>query len=160
MPELTMKVNGEEVVTRVDGLRSLADVLRENLALTGTKIGCREGECGACTVLLDGEVVNSCLLPAMKAMDRSVTTIEGIGSREEPHPVQIALAEGGGVQCGICTPGFVMSAIAYLNTVQTSTVTEAQDALAGNLCRCTGYLRIVTVLQTAAQSVIRHEMSS
>ncbi len=143
MARLEMTVNGKPVSLEVDGLRPLVDVLRDELGLKGTKIGCREGECGACTVLLDGEAVNSCLIPAMKAHGRAVVTIEGVGSAEHPHPVQASIAEVGGVQCGYCTPGFVMSAVALLNQNPHPTVAEVQEAISGNLCRCTGYKRIV-----------------
>jgi carbon-monoxide dehydrogenase small subunit len=153
MPTLEMTVNGKSVTLQVDGLRSLADVLREELGLTGTKIGCREGECGACTVLLDGQAVNSCLIPAMKAQGSRVVTIEGLGTVEAPHPVQKAIAEAGGVQCGYCTPGFIVSAVALLEENPKPKVAEVQEALAGNLCRCTGYRRIVLgVLQAAGES--------
>ena len=153
MPTLEMTVNGKSVTLQVDGLRSLADVLREELGLTGTKIGCREGECGACTVLLDGQAVNSCLIPAMKAQGSQVVTIEGLGTVESPHPVQKAIAEAGGVQCGYCTPGFIVSAVALLEENPKPKVAEVQEALAGNLCRCTGYRRIVLgVLQAADES--------
>jgi len=153
MPTLEMTVNGKAVTLQVDGLRSLADVLREELGLTGTKIGCREGECGACTVLLDGQAVNSCLIPAMKAQGSRVVTIEGLGTVEAPHPVQKAIAEAGGVQCGYCTPGFIVSAVALLEENPKPSVAEVQEALAGNLCRCTGYRRIVLgVLQAAGES--------
>ena len=153
MPTLEMTVNGKAVTLQVDGLRSLADVLREDLGLTGTKIGCREGECGACTVLMDGQAVNSCLIPAMKAQGSQVVTIEGLGTVESPHPVQKAIAEAGGVQCGYCTPGFIVSAVALLEENPKPKVAEVQEALAGNLCRCTGYRRIVLgVLQAAGES--------
>jgi len=153
MPTLEMTVNGKAVTLQVDGLRSLADVLREDLGLTGTKIGCREGECGACTVLMDGQAVNSCLIPAMKAQGSQVVTIEGLGTVESPHPVQKAIAEAGGVQCGYCTPGFIVSAVALLEENPKPSVAEVQEALAGNLCRCTGYRRIVLgVLQAAGES--------
>lgn len=143
MPVLKMTVNNDPVILQVDGLRKLVDVLREDLGLLGTKIGCREGECGACTVLLNGKAVNSCLIPAMYAHGCSVVTIEGVGTLENPHPVQKALAEEGGVQCGYCTPGFVMSAIGLLNENKYPNEEEVFEAVAGNLCRCTGYQRIV-----------------
>lgn len=151
MPVLEMTVNGKPVALEIDGLRTLVDVLRDDLGLIGTKIGCREGECGACTVLLDGEAVNSCLLPAMKAHGRSVVTVERVGAVEAPHPVQKAIAEAGGVQCGYCTPGFVMSGVALLEHNPHPTVEEVQEAIAGNLCRCTGYKRIVHGILQAAE---------
>jgi aerobic-type carbon monoxide dehydrogenase small subunit (CoxS/CutS family) len=153
MPILEMTVNGKAVVLEVDGLRSLVDVLREELGLIGTKIGCREGECGACTILLEGQAVNSCLIPAMKAHGCQIVTIEGLGCVEAPHPVQKAIAEAGGVQCGYCTPGFVLTAAALLETNPQPTVEEINEALAGNLCRCTGYKRIVQgILDVAGET--------
>jgi aerobic-type carbon monoxide dehydrogenase small subunit (CoxS/CutS family) len=150
MPTLEMTVNGEPVVLLVDGLRPLVDVLRDDLGLTGTKIGCREGECGSCTILLDGQAVNACLIPAMKALGSEVVTVEGIGTVESPHPVQTALAESGGVQCGYCTPGFVVSAVALLDRNPQPTIDEVREALEGNLCRCTGYKRIIQGVLVAA----------
>jgi carbon-monoxide dehydrogenase small subunit len=150
MARVEMMVNGQAVELEVNGLRPLVDVLRDELGLKGTKIGCREGECGACTVLLDGEAVNSCLIPAMKAQGCSVVTIEGIGSIDSPHPVSRAIAEVGGVQCGYCTPGFVMSAVALLQHNPHPTIDQVQEAISGNLCRCTGYKRLVQGILEAA----------
>jgi carbon-monoxide dehydrogenase small subunit len=154
MATLEMAVNGKAVVLELDGMRPLVDVLRDDLGLTGTKIGCREGECGACTVLLDGQAVNSCLVPAMKAHGRSVITVEGIGTIEMPHPIQTALAEAGGVQCGYCTPGFVLSAVALLEINRQPSVDAVCEALEGNLCRCTGYKRIVQGVMDAANQML------
>jgi carbon-monoxide dehydrogenase small subunit len=151
MPILEMTVNGKVVSLQVDGMRSLLDVLREDLGLWGTKGGCREGECGSCTVLLDGKAVNSCLLPAMKAHGSSVVTIEGLGSIDSPHPLQQVIAEVGGIQCGYCTPGFVMSAAALLQRNPEPTEEEVKDAITGNLCRCTGYKRIIQGILQAAE---------
>jgi aerobic-type carbon monoxide dehydrogenase small subunit (CoxS/CutS family) len=153
MPTLEMTVNGNPVMLEVDGLRTLVDVLREDLGLVGTKIGCREGECGACTVLLDGQAVNSCLIPAMKAHGRAVVTVEGIGTLEHPHPVQKHIAEAGGAQCGYCTPGFVVSGAALLQDNPHPTVDDVREAVAGNLCRCTGYKRIVQGILDAADEM-------
>jgi aerobic-type carbon monoxide dehydrogenase small subunit (CoxS/CutS family) len=150
-----MNLNGEEVSLVVDGRRTLVDVLRDDLGLIGTKVGCREGECGTCTVLLDGKAVNSCLIPAMKAHGSSVVTIEGVGTVDSPHPVQRNLAEAGGVQCGYCTPGFVMSAIGLLEHNPHPDIEHVKEAIAGNLCRCTGYKRIIEGILDAAE-----EMSS
>jgi len=151
MPVLEMTVNGRAVKLEVDGLCTLLDVLRDDLGLKGTKVGCHEGECGACSVLLDGEAVNSCLLPAMKAHGRSVVTIEGLGTVDDPHPVQKAIADAGGAQCGYCTPGFVISAVALLRRNPQPSVEEVREAVAGNLCRCTGYTRIVRGILDAAE---------
>ncbi len=150
MPILEMTINAREVQLEVDGLTPLVDVIRDELGLIGTKIGCREGECGSCTVLLDGDAVNSCLIPAMKAHRRSVITIEGVGTIQSPHVVQKAIADTGGVQCGYCTPGFVMSAVALLDRNPQPTVDDVRESIAGNLCRCTGYKRIVEGILEAA----------
>lgn len=157
MPILATKVNGESITLEIDGLRMLADVLRDDLGLKGTKIGCREGECGACTVLLDGEAVNSCLLPAMRVHQRTVETIEGIGGLENPHPIQVALVDSGGIQCGYCTPGFVMSGVSLLRTQPHPSEEDVIEALEGNLCRCTGYLRIIEGILKAADEFARRE---
>jgi len=159
MATLEMTINGKVVVLELDGMRPLVDILRDDLGLTGTKIGCREGECGACTVLLDGQAVNSCLLPAMKAHGRSVITIEGIGTVESPHLVQIALAEAGGVQCGYCTPGFVLATKSLLNDNPNPSEDEIREAMVGHLCRCTGYVQIIEAIQDAV-SQLRHEGGS
>jgi aerobic-type carbon monoxide dehydrogenase small subunit (CoxS/CutS family) len=153
MPTLEMTVNGKPYVLEVDGLRTLIDVIRDDLGLIGTKIGCREGECGSCTVLLDGKAVNSCLIPAMKAHGCSIVTVEGIGTVDSPHPVQTAIAEMGGVQCGYCTPGFVMSAVALLEYNPEPSVDDILEALEGNLCRCTGYKRIVNAIIDASRKM-------
>ncbi|MCJ7569932.1 MAG: (2Fe-2S)-binding protein [Anaerolineales bacterium] len=150
MPILETTVNGETVALEIDGLRTLVDVIRDDLGLTGTKIGCREGECGACTVLLDGDAVNACLLPAMRAHHRTVETIEGIGGMENPHPVQEALVESGGIQCGYCTPGIVMSGVSLLRKTPHPSEEDVIEAIEGNLCRCTGYVRIVEGILAAS----------
>jgi aerobic-type carbon monoxide dehydrogenase small subunit (CoxS/CutS family) len=155
MPILETVINDKEVVLEVDGLQTLVDLLRDDLGLMGTKIGCREGECGACTVLLDGEAVNSCLLPAMRAHHRRIETIEGIGDLENPHPLQVALVESGGIQCGYCTPGFVMSGIALLRKKSDPNLNDVVEAIEGNLCRCTGYIRIVDGILAASKKVPR-----
>ena len=157
MPTLEMVVNEEPVSLQVDGMRTLLDVLREDLGLRGTKGGCREGECGSCTVLLDGRAVNACLLPAMKAHRSTVITIEGLGTIDSPHPLQKAIAEAGGVQCGYCTPGFVMSAAALLQEKPEPTEEEVKDSITGNLCRCTGYKRIIEGILRAAELMMNGE---
>lgn len=153
MPILSITVNDQPVQLKVDPSAMLVDVLREQLGLTGTKIGCREGECGACTVLVDGEPVNSCLLPALKAQGQRITTVEGLGSVEAPHPLQVALAEQGAIQCGYCTPGIVMAACALLARTPHPTDEEIRLALAGNLCRCTGYSKIIQAVKVAAEAL-------
>ena len=146
-------VNGRAVELRTHPMARLLDVLREELGLTGTKEGCGEGECGACSVLLDGELVNSCLVPALQAEGAAITTIEGIAADGKLHPVQEAFISHGGAQCGICTPGMVMAAVALLaQHPQPLQLTEAEirTGLAGNLCRCTGYVKIFDAVAAAA----------
>lgn len=147
---LTMNLNGKDIQVEVSASATLADVLREQLGLTGTKIGCEEGECGACTVLIDGQAVNSCIYPAMKAAGRRVLTIEGLAKNGDLHPVQRAFIEHGAVQCGYCTPGMILSAVALLGQNPHPTEDEIRRALAGNLCRCTGYIQIIKAIQDVA----------
>jgi aerobic-type carbon monoxide dehydrogenase small subunit (CoxS/CutS family) len=149
---IDVNINGEDQSLEIEPHELLLDILRERLGLLGTKAGCREGECGSCTVLLDGKPINSCLLPAAKAHKRKVTTIEGIGSEEHPHPIQTAMAEMGAVQCGYCSPGFAMSAIALLAENSHPTEEEIKDAITGNLCRCTGYSKIILAIEAATKS--------
>ena len=144
-------VNGDPVEVEVPGMRRLLDVLREDLALTGTKEGCGEGECGACSVLLDGAVVDACLVPVCQVDGTSVRTVEGLGSEEELNDLQAAFLETGGAQCGICTPGMLMAAEAFLATGERATDHSIREAIAGNLCRCTGYTKIVEAIAQAAE---------
>ncbi len=130
----------------------LLDVLREDLKLTGTKEGCGEGECGACTVLIDGQIVNSCLVPVAQAEGSNITTIEGVAQESDLHSVQKAFIEHGGAQCGICTPGMVLAAINLLNRNPNPNESEIRTGLAGNLCRCTGYMKIFESIVKACQS--------
>jgi len=150
--KLNFSVNQKPISLEIKADELLVDVLRERLGLTGTKISCREGECGACTVWIDGLPVNSCLIPAAKAQGRSVTTIEGLGCIEKPHPVQERLAKYGASQCGYCTPGFVMTAVALLNENPDPSHAEIIEGLEGNLCRCTGYVKIIEAVESLAQS--------
>lgn len=150
MFQLETTLNGKSTVLTIDPSITLVDLIRDHFGLLGTKIGCREGECGSCTVLLDGLAVNACLVPAIKAHQRSVTTVEGIGTISEPHPIQQSLADAGGVQCGYCTPGIVMSAVGLLEKNPNPSQIEIQEAIAGNLCRCTGYKRIVEGIKLAS----------
>jgi len=144
-------VNGEARHAAVDARRTLADFLREECALTGTHLGCEHGVCGACTVLLDGEAVRSCLLFAVQADGAEVTTIEGLGGPDGAlSPVQDAFREEHGLQCGFCTPGFVVSVTALLAENPRPSEPEIRDALSGNLCRCTGYQGIIRAVQRAA----------
>ena len=154
--KITMRVNGSEHVVEAWPMARLLDVLREELRLTGTKEGCGEGECGACAVLLDGELVNSCLVPAVHADGASITTIEGIAHSDALHAVQQAFLEHGGAQCGICTPGMVLAAVNLLARCPNPTEADIRAGLAGNLCRCTGYMKIFTsVLAACKQRGVR-----
>jgi carbon-monoxide dehydrogenase small subunit len=140
--EISCRVNGADVTLHGHPMARLLDVLRTQLRLTGTKEGCGEGECGACSILVDGELVNSCLLPLLHAQDTAITTIEGVASGDRLHAVQSAFIDHGGAQCGICTPGMVLAAVTLLSRHPEPTLDDVRTALAGNLCRCTGYVRI------------------
>ena len=144
---LTMTVNGKQVTVQIESDELLVDVLRDRLDLIGTKIGCNEGECGACTVIMDGEAVLSCLIPAMRAQGREITTIEGLSDGDILHPLQQAFVDYGAVQCGYCTPGFIMSAKALLDKNPHPSGDEIKEAIAGNLCRCTGYVKILEAIE-------------
>ncbi len=148
--KIEFHLNGETTVCETDGSVRLLDLLREDLHLTGTKEGCGEGECGACTVLLDGKAVNSCLIPAPSVNGRDVVTIEGLSRDGELHPVQRAFMETGAVQCGFCTPGFVVATVALLSENPDPSEEEIQAGLEGNLCRCTGYAKIIEAVRKAA----------
>jgi len=157
---VTFNVNGEMRTVQAWPLARLLDVLREELRLTGTKEGCGEGECGACSVLIDGELVNSCLVPVVQARDAKITTIEGIADGERLHALQQAFIDSGGAQCGICTPGMIMAALYLLERNPHPSETEIRNGLAGNLCRCTGYMKIFDAVRLAAkkpQNDIRHK---
>ena len=136
------RVNGEEVTLEGHPMSRLLDVLRHDLGLTGTKEGCGEGECGACSVLVDGQLVNGCLVPLAQAAGTAITTIEGVAQGDRLHEVQQAFVTYGGAQCGICTPGMVLAAVTLLKSNPHPTESDVRLALAGNLCRCTGYMRI------------------
>ena len=147
---MTFTVNGEAVQVAASPTKTLLEVLREELDLTGTKHGCELGHCGACTVLVDGEPVLSCLLLAVEAQDATITTVEGLARDNTLHPLQLAFAERGAAQCGYCTPGFLVSGAALLAHTTTPTRDEIKAALAGNLCRCTGYTKITEAVELAA----------
>lgn len=148
--ELRFTLNRRSVSIKAGADVLLVDLLRNQFGLTGTKVGCREGECGACTVLLDGEAVNSCLVLALSVEGREVTTIEGLAAGGDLHPLQKAFAEEGAVQCGYCTPGMIMAAKALLDRNREPSEEEITVALSGNLCRCTGYAKIIRAVQKAA----------
>ena len=143
MKKIQFTINGEHRECEIEDDERLIDLIREDLGLTGTKEGCGQGECGACTVLLDGKPIVSCLTLAIKVDGREITTIEGVSRSGKLHPVQEALIEKGAVQCGFCTPGMVMSLIPFLSENENPTREEARRAIEGNLCRCTGYEKIV-----------------
>ena len=155
--ELRLTVNGEPYALLVETHRSLLDVLREELGLTGTKKGCDAGECGACTVLLNGRPVNSCLVLAHEADNQHVLTIEGLSKGGELHPIQQAFIDHMAVQCGFCTPGMILSSLALLQKNPMASEADIRKGLAGNLCRCTGYVKIVEAVQAAQEMVQREE---
>jgi carbon-monoxide dehydrogenase small subunit len=148
---ITLTVNGEPEQVDVPSNLTLLGLLREKLALTGTKNGCTAGECGACTVLMDGEPVNSCMVLAVECNGAEIITVEGLAQDGQLHPVQQALIDSGGVQCGFCTPGVLVTARALLDRNPHPSEEEICEALVGNLCRCTGYVRIIQGIQQAAE---------
>jgi len=148
---ITFNINNESRTLDVFPMARLLDVLREQLHLTGTKEGCGEGECGACTVVLDGQIVNSCLVPVAQVNGSNITTIEGVAHGDQLHAVQQAFIDHGGAQCGICTPGMVLAAVDLLNRNPQPSEAEIRNGLAGNLCRCTGYMKIFESVVRAYQ---------
>jgi carbon-monoxide dehydrogenase small subunit len=148
---IELKVNGESHRVEVFPMARLLDVLREELRLTGTKEGCGEGECGACTVILDGQIVNSCLVPVAQVNGADITTIEGVGDGDKLHAVQQSFIDHGGAQCGICTPGMILAAVDLLQRNPAPTEADIRNGLAGNLCRCTGYMKIFESVVRACQ---------
>lgn len=151
--EIVLWVNGTHYKMSIEPRRTLVEVLRENLGLTGTKKSCNEGECGACTVIIDGRPVASCLLLAIDAQGKDILTIEGLSEGEKLHPIQEAFLKHGAIQCGFCTPGMVMSAKAFLDENPKPTVAEIRKAISGNLCRCTGYQHIVDSIVAASKMI-------
>jgi carbon-monoxide dehydrogenase small subunit len=149
--EVVLKVNGISYQVEVEPWRTLVEVLRETLGFTGTKKSCNEGECGACTVMMDGRPVASCLVLAVDAQGKEIVTIEGLSEGERLHPIQEAFLKHGAIQCGFCTPGMVISAKALLDQNPRPTVTEVRKAISGNLCRCTGYQHIVDSIMAASK---------
>ncbi len=148
---ITFNVNNESRTVDIFPMARLLDVLREQLHLTGTKEGCGEGECGACTVVLDGQIVNSCLVPVAQVNGSEIKTIEGVAHQDQLHTVQQAFIDHGGAQCGICTPGMILAALDLLNRNPQPSETEIRNGLAGNLCRCTGYMKIFESVVRAYQ---------
>ena len=150
---INFKLNGEDVEVLAPDNITMCDFLRKDLHLTGTKRGCEEGECGACTVLIDGVAVNSCLIPAMKATGKNILTIEGLINDDELDPIQEAFIEAGAIQCGFCTPGVVMSAKSMLMRNDSPTKEEVRDELSGHFCRCTGYIQFYDAIRIASEKI-------
>jgi carbon-monoxide dehydrogenase small subunit len=148
--QINLKVNGQSYALQVDAKDLLLDVIRDKVGLTGTKEGCGTGECGACTVLVDGEPVNSCLYLAVRAEGKDIRTIEGLGDLSKLHPLQQAFIKNGAVQCGFCAPGMLLSAQALLMRNSNPSEQEIREGIAGNICRCTGYVKIVNAIKQAA----------
>ncbi len=152
--DIELKVNGDGYKVQVDTRRTLLEVLREQLGLTGTKEMCNKGDCGACTVILDGKAVLSCMMLAVEADGKEITTIEGLaGAGHKLHPIQQAFVDRGAIQCGYCTPGFIMSAKALLDRTNEPTVDEIKGAISNHICRCTGYVQIIEAIQAAAKEM-------
>ena len=153
MKKISFMLNGERYQLFVKPWRTLLEMLREDLQLTGTKEGCGEGECGSCTVIMGGKTVNSCLVPAVEADGQELLTIEGMAMGESLHPIQEAFVEKAGMQCGFCTPGMIMSTKALLDEKPDPDEKEIREGIAGNFCRCTGYTKIFESIQAAAQAM-------
>jgi len=155
-PQIKLTVNGQQTAVEVPAMKRLLDVLREDLGLTGTKEGCGEGECGSCSVRMNGELVNSCLVPILQASNARIETVEGLAIDAELHPLQKAFLECGGAQCGICTPGMLMAATQLLEHNPHPSMEEIREGLAGNLCRCTGFIKIFESVVAAASMGASH----
>jgi carbon-monoxide dehydrogenase small subunit len=158
MTQINLTVNGQRTTVNTPPMKRLLDVLREDLHLTGAKEGCGEGECGSCSVLMNGDLVNSCLIPILQAEGARIATIEGVahltGPGEKLHTIQQCFLEKGGAQCGICTPGMILATEHLLHKYPQPTLLQIQEGLAGNLCRCTGYMRIFDAVEQAAKRCV------
>lgn len=152
---IRFNLNGKDTEVDIDTGAMLLDVLRDSLGMTGAKKGCGKGECGACTVIVDGQAINSCIYPAMKADGAEVQTVEGLSRAEGLHPLQQAFIDEGAVQCGFCTPGMLMSAKALLDEKPEPTKDDVRTAIGGNICRCTGYVKIESAILVAAQELAK-----
>ena len=153
--EIALTINNESYVREVAVNRTLLDFLREDIGLTGAKEGCNEGECGACTVLVDGKPVNSCLMLAVEAEGSSILTIEGLADGDTLHPLQQAFIDEGAVQCGFCTPGMILTAKAIIDEYGSPSEQEIRKLMEGNLCRCTGYTRVIKTVKQTADEMVR-----
>ncbi len=156
---IKLTINGQTVEAAVEPNQTLLQFLREDLGLTGTKHGCGLGDCGACTVIMDGQAVNSCLVLAIQAQDKEILTIEGLAVDGTLHPIQQAFVDKGAIQCGYCTPGMILSSKAFLDKNPNPTEQEIRTAISGNLCRCTGYQKIVEAIESAAEHLKQEEVS-
>ncbi len=155
---VSLNINGRLERLEIAPQRTLLEVIRNDLQLTGTKCGCEDGTCGACTILLDGDAVRSCLLLAAEVQGREILTIEGLAGGDTPHPIQQAFIDHGGVQCGFCTPGVILTAKALLDAVPKPTKEQVREAISGNLCRCTAYVKIVeSIMAASGQPTPRHQ---
>lgn len=157
MERLNVTINGKAMSVEVDPSLRLVDFLRDNLFLTGTKVGCGKGECGACTVIMNGKAVTSCIIPVMRAQGAVIETIEGLAKGAQLHPIQEEFIEKGAIQCGFCTPGMIMSSKALLDENPDPTSLEVREALGGNICRCTGYVKIEEAVMAAAERMRKGE---
>ena len=158
MPVLEIKVNGRDHQVLVEPTTTLLEVLRDKLMITSPKVGCNTGDCGTCSVILDGKLVRSCITNALTTQGKEVTTVEGITEPGELHPLQTAFHECYGAQCGFCTPGMIMASKALLDENPTPTRDEVKEAISGNLCRCTGYVKIVDAVMTASKAMTKKEV--
>ena len=150
--KITLTINSKVYELRVESNQTLSEVLRDQLRLTGTKVGCNMGDCGACAVIMDGKPVNACLVLAVQANGREILTVEGLADERDLHPIQRAFLEKGAVQCGFCTPGMLLSAKGLLDQNPTPSEEEIKMAISGNLCRCTGYIKIIEAIKSASEA--------